>query len=83
MDNEKDPLLERFDEAYLLERTAELVIENETYRIEIVGDVKTQGAGSRYKARYWRQRQARLSLTEAQAAGAEEAEEGYIWVTES
>ena len=50
-----DPLIDRFDEAYIVEKTVDLVHGEHTYRIEIVRDLKHKGAGSRYKARYWRQ----------------------------
>src|SRR5437899_516437 len=44
-----DPLADRFDEAYVVEKTVDLVHGDDTYRIEIVRDLKHRGAGSRYK----------------------------------
>src|SRR2546422_9417930 len=61
-----DPLVDRFDEAYVVEKTVDLVHGDDTYRIEIVRDLKHRGAGSRYKARYFRQ---------------EPKGTGHVWVT--
>ncbi len=35
-----DPLVDRFDEAYEVEKTVDLVHGDDTYRIEIVRDLK-------------------------------------------
>jgi hypothetical protein len=42
-----DPLIDRFDEAYVGEKTVDLVHGEHTSRIEIVRDLKPKGAGSR------------------------------------
>ena len=39
MTERSDPLVDRFDEAYIVEKTVDLVHGDDTYRIEIVRDL--------------------------------------------
>ena len=44
MTERSDPLVDRFDEAYIVEKTVDLVHGDDSYRIEIVRDLKHRGA---------------------------------------
>lgn len=48
-----DPPLQRFDEAYRIDRTVEVCCGHERYRVEIVQDLTPGRPRLLYRARYW------------------------------
>jgi len=53
MTERSDPLVDRFDEAYIVEKTVDLVHGDDTYRIEIVRDLSIGALRQRFLGEVW------------------------------